>query len=119
MGPGKTGGAWESIGHFMRSTSGSPDPLSVTSVARSLGISRRLLELVYREDRGMTPREEIQRVRFATAIGMLRQTDLPITEVAFRVSLSEPATLSRMVSRPSGRTPRSYRWLRRGTPGNA
>jgi len=95
------------------------DPLSVTSVARSLGISRRLLELVFQEDRGMTPREEIQRVRFAAAIRMLKQTDLPITQVAFQVGFSEPATLSKMVYRHSGRTPSYYRSLRRGTPGNA
>lgn len=91
-----------------RSTAG----LSVTGLAGSLRVSPRLLELLFREDLDSTPRQEIQRVRFAEAMRLLRETDLPLTEVALRVGFAEGATLSKIFRRFSGRSPSAYRALK-------
>lgn len=58
--------------------------MTVADLPPLLGVSRRTLETRFCDHLGRTPREEIDRVRFATAQDLLRTTDLPPTKVARR-----------------------------------
>ena len=65
---------------FIRLNSASP--ISVGDVAGHLDLSRRLLELRFKESLGRTIRDEIQRARMSRVRNLLLGTDLRIAEIA-------------------------------------
>ncbi|MFH5806523.1 XylR family transcriptional regulator [Alienimonas sp. DA493] len=83
--------------------------INVADVLRAVPLSRRALEDRFRTILGRTPHEEIARVRLNRVRRLLRETDLPIAEIAARTGYRSAAYLSAAFRKSVGQTPRDYR----------
>jgi LacI family transcriptional regulator len=83
--------------------------IGVAEVARHAGVSRRALELKFRQSLQRSPAIELRRVRLAAAADLLERTDLPIPEVAARAGFGSPEYLSFAFVKTHGQTPLKYR----------
>jgi LacI family transcriptional regulator len=83
--------------------------ISVIDVADATGVSRRNLELKFRRSVGKTIREEIQRNRLEHAKRMLRDTDLPISQVAHASGYNSTSYLTQVFRKEVGISPAKYR----------
>ncbi len=80
----------------------------VAQVARALGMSERSLRRALAEE-GRNFRDLLADVRYARARQLLRQTQLPIDEVARQLGYAEAAAFIHAFQRWAGQTPRAYR----------
>ncbi|MFW5829118.1 MAG: helix-turn-helix domain-containing protein [Planctomycetota bacterium] len=78
-------------------------------LARSLGTGRRSLENRCRSAFGCSPFRLIRRQRLHTAMQLLRDSELPIGEVASRCGWSTPARFSSEFSAATGSAPSDWR----------
>jgi LacI family transcriptional regulator len=83
--------------------------IQVDDVVREALVSRRTLELRFRQSLGRGIFEEIQRVRVNRAAGLLAGTDLPISVLAEQAGFSNLKHLELVFRREMGITPSSYR----------
>jgi LacI family transcriptional regulator len=83
--------------------------ITVNDVAEATGLSRRNLEVKFRKAVGNTIREEIQRIRLDHAKRMLRETDLPISQIAEASGFNSPSYLTHVFRKEIGITPAKYR----------
>lgn len=67
---------------------------SVSDVVAEMGCSRRLAEMLFAERIGRTVKEEIDRVKFDRVKALLRETNLPVSEIADRCGFSCESHLS-------------------------
>ena len=74
-----------------------------------MGISRRNLELKFRRGTGRTILAEIQRIRLDHAKRMLRDTDLPIPQIAASSGYNSASYLTQVFHKDVGVTPARYR----------
>ncbi len=82
---------------------------TVSDVAKTVGISRRNLEVKFRRALGRTILSEIQRVRLDHAKRMLRDTDLPIPDVAESSGYNSASYLTQVFRKEVGVSPAKYR----------
>ncbi len=80
----------------------------VEQVARALGLSERSLRRAL-ADEGRNFRDLLAEARYARARQLLRQTQLPIEEVARQLGYAEAAAFIHAFQRWAGQTPRAYR----------
>jgi LacI family transcriptional regulator len=85
------------------------DPVGIEDVVRHVSISRRALELKFRDAVGRTPHQELQRVRMNRARQLLLETDLPIPKVAAAAGFTSGAYLAQVFHRQFGKTPAQVR----------
>ncbi len=85
------------------------DGIQVPGVAGDLEVSRRTLERRFRRALNCTPAEEIRRTRTAQAIRLLRETDLPIAEIATRCGFRYAQHLAPVIQDATGLTPTEFR----------
>ncbi|WP_145357326.1 XylR family transcriptional regulator [Alienimonas californiensis] len=83
--------------------------INVADVLRAVPVSRRSLEDRFRAILGRTPHEEIARVRLNRVRRLLRETELPIGEIAARAGYRSAAYLSAAFRKSVGCSPRDYR----------
>lgn len=83
--------------------------LSVSDIARQLGIARRTLERRFLAARKRTVLEELTACRLARAQRMLRETHLPIKHIAYAAGFSSPTHLPTVFQRELNMTPQQYR----------
>ena len=83
--------------------------VSVSEVASHSRVSRRLLEIRFRQILGCTVHDEIERIRIESVRTMLRETSLPIKEIARRTGFSSSSYLCYLFLRKFGCTMRAYR----------
>lgn len=67
------------------------------------------LTRAFRRRWGMTPGEYLRRLRVAEAVRLLRQTDLPLSHVAFGAGFSDQSHMGRWMRRYTGATPAGIR----------
>jgi AraC family transcriptional regulator of adaptative response / methylphosphotriester-DNA alkyltransferase methyltransferase len=84
-------------------------PLELDDVARRLATSRRQLQRAFSEIGGTSFRTYVARVRMRKALGMLRDGDLPVREVANSVGYRQPAQFAKTFRRHHGAPPSSFR----------
>lgn len=82
---------------------------TVSDVAAEVGISRRNLEVKFRRATGRTILAEIQRIRLDHAKRMLRDTDIPIPQVASASGYNSASYLTQVFRKEVGITPAKYR----------
>ena len=82
---------------------------TVDDVAKAVGVSRRNLEVKFRKAVGRTILAEIQRVRLDHAKRMLRETDLPIPQIAEASGYNSASYLTQVFRKEVGVTPVKYR----------
>ncbi|MCH8512722.1 MAG: helix-turn-helix domain-containing protein [Kiritimatiellae bacterium] len=83
--------------------------MNVDQVAAHAGISRRLLELRFKERLGRSPYQEIVRLRVAHARELLLRTAQPIGRIAEEVGFDEVRSFNAAFQRETGMTPRNWR----------
>jgi LacI family transcriptional regulator len=83
--------------------------IQVPGVAQDLDVSRRTLERRFRRALNCTPAEEIRRTRTAQAIRLLRETDLPVAEIATQCGFRYAQHLAPVIQEATGLTPTEFR----------
>jgi LacI family transcriptional regulator len=85
------------------------DGITVADVLRVVPLSRRKLEQRFLKLVRRTPYAEISRIRMERAGRLLRETSLPLAEIARRAGFTDPLYLSRAFKKHVGVSPRAYR----------
>jgi len=84
-------------------------PLQVADLARLTGLSSARLHARFMAECGQTPMDYIRDRRLHLALDLLRETSLPIGEIASRVGYSSQSAFSAAMLRAFGSTPRTLR----------
>ncbi len=84
-------------------------PLQVTDLARIADLSSARLHARFVAECGQTPMDYVRSRRLHIALGLLRQSALPIGEIASRVGYQSQSAFAAAVLREFGRTPGALR----------
>jgi AraC-like DNA-binding protein len=87
------------------------EDIALDALADRLGVSRRHLTRLFREQVGLSIGAFQQCKRLDAAKELLTRTDLPVDEVAFRVGFDSGSALARALRRRDGLSPREIRRL--------
>ncbi|MFN8023700.1 MAG: AraC family transcriptional regulator [Acidimicrobiales bacterium] len=85
------------------------EPLDVASLARITHLSPSQFGRVFKSVYGETPHRYLQRRRVERAMTLLRQTDRPVTDVAWDVGFASLGTFGRTFTKIVGCSPGQYR----------
>jgi AraC-like DNA-binding protein len=85
------------------------EPLTVADLARSVGMGVSRFHEQFRRETGHTPAERLASTRLDRAEDLLRDTRLPIAEIALAVGFSDQSALTRSFRRRRGTTPAALR----------
>ncbi|QQE11068.1 AraC family transcriptional regulator [Planctomycetota bacterium] len=83
--------------------------ISVEDVADQLPISRRTLERHFKEYTGYSIHDELKKCRLSRALRLLRETNMPIKQIAYIVGFSNLVHMDRAFKLSYGVTPSDYR----------
>lgn len=89
---------------------------SLDDLAGRLGIGARHLRRLFSEQLGATPKSIVQTERFSIARQLLRETNLPIGEVAFASGFGSIRRFNDAMQKSFGMSPREFRNRRRTSP---
>ncbi len=87
---------------------------SLAQLAPRLGLSPRSLSRRFRQAIGMTPQAYLQSLRINAARELLRHSNLPVSEVAWKVGLQDASYFSSLFKQHAGMSPLQYREAVRG-----
>ncbi len=87
------------------------EPLGAADVAAALAVNPDYLNRAFRRVRGHTITEQIHRRRLREVRGLLRETTLPMKQIAARCGFRDPAYLRRLFTRYEGLSPSRFRKL--------
>jgi AraC family transcriptional regulator len=85
------------------------EALTLDEVARCAGLSSFHLMRVFQRAMGVTPHQYLMRVRLMRALSLLRDTALPVTEVAYEAGWADLSNFNRAFRREMGCSPREVR----------
>jgi transcriptional regulator GlxA family with amidase domain len=85
------------------------EPLRITELASSFGVSERTLSRRFAAATGRGPRAYLQRARIQHAIRLLETGSDPIEQVGRHVGYTDPAAFRRVFKQATGLPPASYR----------
>lgn len=85
------------------------DALSLSAVAETFQVSVSYLCAAVRRERNTTPHRMLTEIRMEKAMELLQQTELPISEVAGKVGISDYNYFSRVFHSKTGMSPSAYR----------
>ena len=88
--------------------------LFMPQVAQEHGLSTRTLNRRFKAATGMTPLAYLSQQRVAAAKELLRQSNLAIGEIGWRVGMGDGGQFARVFKQQSGVTPQAYRRAVRG-----
>ena len=83
--------------------------LDVNRLAEMLGVHRSTLSRIVGEKMRLSPGKYLSQVRIQRALSLLRNTELPVHEVAVRVGIPDPAHFARLIRSATGMTPGVFR----------
>ena len=85
------------------------EPLAIAELARSAGMSVSRFHERFRREIGQTPADWLAAIRLDRAADLLRETRIPIVEIALSVGFSDQSALTRSFRRRRGTTPAALR----------
>jgi two-component system response regulator YesN len=85
------------------------EPLTVEQIAKEVYLSASRLSHIIKGELGMTLGDYISRVRIDKAKGLLREKDLPLSQVAQEVGFSDQSYFTKVFKKVERCTPRAYR----------
>jgi AraC-like DNA-binding protein len=85
------------------------DDLSLGDVAAEVGLSPFHFLRVFRRVHGVTPHQALLQARLRHAVGLLRETSHPVTEVAYGVGFGDLSNFVRTFRRQVGWSPQKFR----------
>ena len=83
--------------------------VSMSDLARHVGFGRARMFDLFKAETGLTPHDYLQRLRVEKAQQQLRQTNLPITEIALSTGFSSHQHFCAVFSRYTGLSPARFR----------
>lgn len=83
--------------------------LDLDEVARMVLTSRRQLQRAFAEAGDTSFRTELARIRMRRAVELLRQSSLPVNEIARSVGYRQPGQFTKAFRRHQGEPPSSFR----------
>jgi AraC-like DNA-binding protein len=90
------------------------EPLTVAELAAAAGLAGSQFHVLFRRRTGKSPGEMLADLRLDSASLMLRETRLPIAEIALAVGFSDQSALTRCLKRRRATTPLAVRRRDRG-----
>ena len=88
--------------------------ISINELAGSLRVSGRSLNRRFHQATGMGPQAWLQQLRISQARDLLRHSNLPVSEVAWQVGISDTSHFGQLFKAQAGMTPARYREAVRG-----
>jgi len=85
------------------------EPLSVKDVVRHLGVSRRLVDLRFRQFAGETVLQAITRIRLEEAAARIRKTPGPVSRIARTLGFADISYFTALFGKRFGLSPTAYR----------
>jgi AraC-like DNA-binding protein len=85
------------------------EPLDIPALARIAAVSEAHFIRTFRATFGETPHRYLQRRRIERAMALLRDTDVPVTDVCLQVGFGSLGTFSRTFQSLVGQSPSAYR----------
>lgn len=95
------------IKEFLRART--PQPVAIDEIAEAFGVSRRHLTRLFRRHTGTSLGGFQQRVQAERAIDLLRHTELPIGDIAYRTGFQSGSALARALKRLMDESPTAIR----------
>ena len=83
--------------------------LSLVTLAKACGLSTRHFARAFQESAGVTPHQWMTTARITAAKAMMRQTALPLAQIADLCGFSDQSHLTRVFKREEGLPPASWR----------
>lgn len=87
----------------------STDELSLTKVAKAVNISANYLSEKFKQVTGVNFVTYVARIRFENARGLLHDSEIPVSEVAFAAGFQSLSQFNRVFKKFSGQSPSEYR----------
>lgn len=84
-------------------------PMSLKEIAAHFGVSREHLSRTFRQHVGRAAHDVLAEAKCQQALSLLKQTHLPIAEVARQAGYASPHNLARHVRQATGHSPTAYR----------
>ncbi|NVB76644.1 helix-turn-helix domain-containing protein, partial [Phocaeicola vulgatus] len=81
----------------------------VDELADRIGINRSYLAKSFKKLMGCSPQQFLVNLRMEKAVGMLKNTDLPVNQIAAQVGYENPLTFSKIFKQRYGISPKNYR----------
>lgn len=85
------------------------DKISIESLAKHVNMSKFHFIRKYKSFTGITPMEEVRRIRLNEARNLITATELPLKVIAFTTGFSDEYIFSKNFKKVFGRPPGSYR----------
>lgn len=82
---------------------------TVQELVRELGLSRTLVFEKFKALIGQTPNEFIQTIRLKRAAQLIQDSDLKISEIAYKVGFSDPKYFSKIFQKQFGKSPSKFK----------
>lgn len=98
-------------GAYARMAADPSRDLPTSALARDAGYTEAQFIRLFRRHFGGTPKQCLLDLRMDKAKLLLRSTDLPVAEIAFRVGYADPLYFSRLFHRRTGYAPGVFRTL--------
>ena len=92
------------------------DRVTVSDVARAVGVSERTLRRIFSTHLGMSWRSYLLRARVLRSMALLVQSDRSVLEVSIAVGFDDAGAFARSFARHCGETPSAYKRRISGTP---
>lgn len=88
-----------------------PNSFTLQAVANQFDMSIRTFNRRFKQATGRTPSEYLHQVRIGTAKDLLKESNLSIAEISFKVGYSDSAYFASLFKKQVSLTPRQYRKL--------
>ncbi len=85
------------------------EPISLDDLACVSGISKFYFQRLFKTFFGLSPSQYLDKVRLERGISMLRETDIPVSTIAYESGFTDPAYFSRRFKKAYGMSPIKYR----------
>ena len=95
------------------------EQLDIAALARAALTSEAHFIRTFKQTFGETPHRYLQRRRLERAMALLRETELPVTEICLDVGFTSLGSFSRTFTRVVGMSPTAYRAAWRSGAGTA
>jgi AraC-like DNA-binding protein len=89
-------------------------PWSLHSLANAVGVSPNHLSAIFSREVGLPPRQFLLRARLRRAEALLRETDVPVTDLALELGFSSSQHFATAFKQMTGMTPSEWRAEPRG-----
>jgi len=87
--------------------------IALSSIAMTAGLSVYHFARAFKQSMGVSPHRYLLQRRIEKAVALLKETELPLSEIAVTVGFADQSHFSRQFSRFMGETPRAFRHAER------